>query len=1507
MALVKGTTGVDTLSGTATADIILGDKGSDTLSGLAGDDLIDGGAGNDVLNGGADNDTLLGGDGNDTLDGGTGDDFMYGGDGNDIYYVDSVNDVVEETDALSANGGVDQVRTSVTFTLGNYIENGTITSGAGLTLTGNATSNVLVNSSASGNTLDGGGAGGTDTFTGGAGNDTFILYNTGDIVNDTAGGTDTVVVRSNNSYTLSSTLENLTLEYNAGVFGSVSNTGTGNTGANVLTDNSAGYNINNVLLGGDGADTLVNNAQSGGFWVSFAYGTTTLDGGTGADAMSSTGVNRTVFVVDDAGDTVAGDSTTYYGLVDVIRSSISWDLAVNTTNVRNLVLTGSNNINGTGEGNDNSITGNSGNNTLSGLGGADSLFGEGGNDTLDGGTGADSMHGGLGNDTFIVDNVSDLVYENSGEGTDSVTSSVNFTLDSNIENLTITGAAVTAIGNSGSNILTGNTNDNTLDGGAAGGADTMYGGLGNDTYIVYNSGDQITEGSGQGTDTVIVRNNISYTLSGDLENLTLEGYAGKYESIAMTATGNIGANVITDNSTFDTGFFGDSTINNVLVGGDGVDTLVNNVSGSVGKYGLVFGADTLDGGLGADIMSSTSSNLRTVFVVDNAGDTVDGNLAGDEVRSSISWDLAVNTTDVNNLTLTGSANLNGAGNGNANSITGNSGNNTLTGLGGNDVLDGGAGNDTLDGGTGDDSMIGGFGNDTFIVDSSADVVSELAGQGTDTVIASVDYTLSGNIENLTITGTAVTAIGDSGTNVITGNANNNYIDGQGGADAMSGGLGDDTYFVDNAGDQVFEVVGQGTDTVNASASYTLSSTAEVEILNLIGGSNINGTGNALANTITGNTGNNTLDGGAGIDTLIGGLGNDTYVTDNPGDVLSENAGEGNDTVIAGYSYTVATDFENVTLSGTGDFNATGNAVANTLIGNSGNNTLDGLAGADSMEGGAGNDYFIVDNTGDVATDFGGGFDEVFASASFTLGSGIENLTLDTLVVGAINGTGNNLDNVITGTDGDNFLQGLSGNDALYAYVGNDTLDGGTGADSMFGGTGDDTYYVDNASDAVFENFGEGNDTVYASVSYTLSGSNVENLILTGAAAINGTGTNDADNITGNSGNNTLTGLGGNDTLVGGGGVDRLVGGDGDDYYVIDSTTDVVVEANTIGSGIDTVQTSVTYLLAANVENGVITAAGTLTGSAGGNTLTAEGIGANITLNGGLGADLLVNDSIGGTVTHVVDNAGDSVEGSAMGVDTVLSSVSFDMDVRGDGDVDNLTLTGSAALNGYGNAANNTINGNSGANILDGRGGDDHLNGGGGNDSYYVDSNGDVLTDTSGIETVFADGVDWTLGTGFEKLTLLGVGNNDGAGNTLANTITGNDGSNSLFGGSGNDTLIGGLGSDILEGGIGTDRLTGGGDSDTFYFAATNQGADTITDFQQGIGGDAIDISDILIGYNGNVSEFVQITQSGGNTIVKVDANGLVGGSSWVTIATLTGVNLGTDEATVLGNGNLIVT
>ena len=245
--------------------------------------------------------------------------------------------------------------------------------------------------------------------------------------------------------------------------------------------------------------------------------------------------------------------------------------------------------------------------------------------------------------------------------------------------------------------------------------------------------------------------------------------------------------------------------------------------------------------------------------------------------------------------------------------------------------------------------------------------------------------------------------------------------------------------------------------MQSSVSYTLG--ANVENLTLTGSADINGTGNGVANVITGNSGNNTLDGGAGADTMTGGPGNDTYVVDNAGDVVTEALNEGTDTVQSSVTYTLGANVENLTLTGSANINGTGNASPTSSPATAGNNTLDGGAGADTMIGGAGNDTYVVDNAGDVVD---GGCSTKAptpcrASASYTLGANVENLTLTGTA--NINGTGNDLDNVITGNSGNNMLTGGAGND---------TLDGGLGADTMIGGPGNDTYVVDNAGDVVTE-------------------------------------------------------------------------------------------------------------------------------------------------------------------------------------------------------------------------------------------------------------------------------------------------------------------------------------------------------------------------------------------------------------------------------------------------------
>ena len=201
-----------------------------------------------------------------------------------------------------------------------------------------------------------------------------------------------------------------------------------------------------------------------------------------------------------------------------------------------------------------------------------------------------------------------------------------------------------------------------------------------------------------------------------------------------------------------------------------------------------------------------------------------------------------------------------------------SANGSVEGGAGNDTLPGGAGNDLLDGGTGNDSMAGGLGDDTFVVDSASDVVTEALGEGNDTVLSSVSLTLGANVEGLTLTGLAQTAIGNDLANTLRGTAGNNDLWGMAGNDTLIGRAGNDTYHVSDAGDVVAEALNGGFDTVQSTVNYTLS--ANVENLTLLG-SALKGTGNSLSNTITGNALNNVLEGGTGSDVLIGGLGNDS--------------------------------------------------------------------------------------------------------------------------------------------------------------------------------------------------------------------------------------------------------------------------------------------------------------------------------------------------------------------------------------------------------------------------------------------------------------------------------------------------------------------------------------------------------------------------------------------------------------------------------------------------------
>ena len=1144
--------------------------------------------------------------------------------------------------------------------------------------------------------LDGGTE--ADSMAGGAGNDTYYVDHTMDVVTELPGeGTDTVL--STITYTLGSNVENLTL------LGSDPKNGYGNELDNILIGNDG----NNVLKAFDGNDTL--------------------DGGLGADSMTG-GTGNDAYYVDNVGDVIVETQDNGAGGYDTVYSSVSYTLS---DQVEALILTGTADLNATGNALANVLTGNVGNNVL------------------DGGAGADTMAGGLGDDTYYVDHTGDVVVENPGEGTDLVYASISYALTDNVENLTLTGTApINATGNALDNVLTGNDGANKLDGGI--GADTMIGGHGDDTYYVDNVGDVVVEfadGGLGGYDTIV--SSVTYALPAQVEAIQLTGTAN------IDATGNDLANVLKGNDG-----------NNVLDGGAG--------------------ADTMTGGLGDD-----------TYIVDNAGDVVNESVGGgtDLVKSSVSYTL---TGNVENLTLTGLDHIDGTGNALANSLVGNDSDNVLNGMAGPDTMAGGLGNDTyyvdhsgdvvielpgggtdlvmstisytltdnvenltlighdpisgtgnsldnvivgndaantlkgmdgadiLDGGAGADTMIGGTGDDTYYVDNPGDLVVESQFGGYDKVYSSISYTLSDQVEALILTGTAdLNATGNALANVLTGNVGNNVLDGGAGADTMAGGLGDDTYYVDHTGDVVVENPGEGTDLVYASISYAL--TDNVENLTLTGTAPINATGNALDNVLTGNDGANKLDGGIGADTMIGGHGDDTYYVDNVGDVVVEFADGGlggYDTIVSSVTYALPAQVEAIQLTGTANIDATGNDLANVLKGNDGNNVLDGGAGADTMTGGLGDDTYIVDNAGDVVNEsVGGGTDLVKSSVSYTLTGNVENLTLTGL--DHIDGTGNALANSLVGNDSDNVLNGMAG------------------PDTMAGGLGNDTYYVDHSGDVVIELPGGGTDLVMSTISYTLT-DNVENLTLIGHDPISGTG-NSLDNvIVGNDAANTLKGMDGADILDGGAGADTMIGGTGDDTYYVDNPGDLVVESQF--GGYDKVYSSISYALPAQVE--AITLTGTADIGATGNTLAnvLTGNTGNNVLDGGAGADTMAGGL--GNDTYYVDNTGDVVtELPGGGTDLVNSIISHVLEDN----VENLTLIGTAAINGTGNALDNVIIGNSANNKLEGGGGADYLFGGDGSDTFVFRSTADSPVGAKSHDTI----ADFTQGQ--DKISLSAIDGN----------------------------------------------------------------------------------------------------------------------------------------------------
>ncbi|WRH74564.1 MAG: putative Ig domain-containing protein [Sphingobium sp.] len=334
-------------------------------------------------------------------------------------------------------------------------------------------------------------------------------------------------------------------------------------------------------------------------------------------------------------------------------------------------------------------------------------------------------------------------------------------------------------------------------------------------------------------------------------------------------------------------------------------------------------------------------------------------------------------------------------------------------------------------------------------------------------------------------------------------------------------------------------------------------------------------------------------------------------------------------------------------------------------------------------------------------------------------------------------------------------------------------------------------------------------------------------IINGTAVANTlNGTAGDDEIYGLGGNDTLNGNAGNDLLDGGSGVDRMTGGAGDDIYIVDNAADTVTEA--ANAGIDLVRTTRNnYTLTNNVENLTYVGDATFTGTGNGLANRIQGGIGNDLIDGRAGADTMIGGI--GNDRYVVDNVGDVVvEQAGEGTDTVTASMSYVLGAN----VENLTLSGNAAINGTGNAVANIITGNNGANILRGGGGADTLNGGAGNDTaafeqavanYAIDHSGTAIIVS---DLVGGEGTD-TL-TAIETLSFLGSSYNVVAGTGAANVITGGAGSQAIFGLGGADTINGGAGNDIVIGGLGNDNISMASDTGGRDFIDGGAGEDTFT-------------------------------------------------------------------------------
>lgn len=1249
-------TSIENLTGGSGNDNLYGDANNNILTGGAGNDTLFGGGGVDTFIGGADTDTvsyagqsattaslsapnsnytsienligsdfadnlvgdaqvnkLTGGAGNDTLDGGAGNDILEGGDGSDTAsYQTSTAGVT--VNLFSPGSNEDNLSSIENLTGSNYAD----------TLTGDTHANVLS------------GLDGNDTLIGYGGSDKF----------EGGDGVDTV------SYAW--------VNANSGVLASLADQ-TANAGG------AAGDEYTSIekLIGSDGADTLIGDANANG---------NTLDGGAGNDLLiDGSGGSPDIYLGGTGVDAISYANASA-SVTLALSGGTGGDAAGDVyTNIENVI----------GSSFDDSIEGDTGDNTLYGLAG---------NDILSGGAGSDVLYGGLGNDLFKASTGAGthLYYggdATSGAGTDTVSYEgistavrVNLTaVDGNTNGSTGSVERFfdisNLIGGTNDDTLTGNTNTNTLTGGAGNdtlyglaGTDSLFGGVGADTLDggagadILNGGadiDTVTyanstsgltidlvDGGNRGTgdaagDTFVDIEKVLGSAQSDIffagnKAINFDGGAGNdtvsyaSASVAVNVSLTRDANMATPSTAAVQGTWAaGQTFANIehLTGSAHNDVLAGNAS-----------VNTLIGGAGNDVLMGS---------IGGAGDTLIGD---DEAGTGVGIDT-VSYDGITSLGLIASLSVNSntgtvsfSGNTQVDSligienITGGGGNDTISGNSSANILVGGAGNDTLEGGLGADKLVGGAGIDTAsYANAAAGVIASLLSPGANTGAAAGDVYLgdgetSTSIENLLGSAFNDTLTGDAAANTLTGGAGNDTLDGGAGNDILQGGAGNDMLLA-SVGADTFDG-GADTDTVSYAA---ISAIQTIDLTNQTLGQGL-GDGDVFV--------------AGSIENVIGGSGNDTFVLSGANNVFIDGGTGVNTISFVNDASAVTVSLKTLvssTLRYTNIQNIKGSANNDTLEGDDNSNILDG--------GSAGSDTVTFANyttavTASLATNTataGGTTDTLISIENLTGGNGDDSLTGDAAANTLNGGVGND---TLVGGGGADILLGGAGNDTLNGGADDDILIGGAGADTFTGGGGNDTVSYANSSALTID------------MSTPASGTGDAQGDVFDADITVVLGSAGADTFVGRSTSETFKAGAGDDIVKGSAGADTLDGEAGT-ADTIDYTGSTAVNLNFLTSTFS----------GGFAEGDILSNFEKVIGSSEGDTIVAndlgmslDGKGGNDTLTGGTGSDTLIagdgNDTLNGggaadTLDLKTNNttlAGDNASGGA-GDDTIIISQS----------------------------------------------------------------------------------------------------------------------------------------------------------------------------------------------------------------------------------------------------------